>query len=259
MPLAHILAPQIAQKVNQIEADLGRAPQARGYLQTVGSGAAKSEGMPLPQMRPGETAADAAKRELRAMPAKRPDQVFRDAAIASAMNQERIQKHTQLLPLAPAPPQPASAPVPKKKGKPGFLTIGPGDVVDELGRPVAMPPAQPGKIFIDPNTPLTNEYGEPVDKRGKKLAYTGGPGPGMRYLDRRAGDVGLEPRDNFDAAQLEKMFGPHLKEMEANRDAEGLPTDKFPEGYFKGKSKTERENIIKGVRALRGMQRGTRT
>jgi len=303
MPLAHILAPQIAKKTAEIEAALapgylapqrppGEAPivapsqaRRRGYLgpptpvpapapagapprasgTTLGprgrntaaqreniealsgaSDAAPAEPSTVGYLRVAAppTAAEAGLKALRDAPPNTPWAVFKNAALLGAAEEARRQKGTQLLPNAPVP-----APVEAKPAKGGVI------------------PLPKGAVGID-------ETGQAVDKKGKRLGYLAQPAMvtpygdvPMRTSDRRPNDLlitkdeggTLQDDDALGTYHLQQMYGKHLNEVRENRGADGLPTDKFPEGYFKGMTKKERENIIHGVQALRALEAGTRT
>lgn len=188
------------------------------------------------------TASEAGLRALRDAPPNSPWQVFKNAAILGAAEESRRQKGMQLLPAAPVPEPVAAAP---RKG--GVI------------------PLPKGAVGVD-------ETGQAVDKKGKRLGYLAQPAMvtpygdmPMRTAKRRPNDIlitkdgGLLDDDAFGTFHLQQMYGKHLKEMRENRDAQGMPTDKFPEGYFKGMTKKQRENIIHGVEALRALEAGTRT
>jgi hypothetical protein len=193
---------------------------------------------------PAQTASEAALQRLRAESNNSPFQTFKNAAVLGAAKESRRQKGTMLLPNAPVA-QPVEA-------KPQ---------TDKRGR--AMIKLPKGAVGID-------ETGQAVDKKGKRLGYLDqtalvtptGAAPPLRGANRRPDDIiitkdaGLADNDAFGAAHLQKTYGKHLKAMQENRDADGMPTDKFPEGYFKGMSSKERENIIYGVRALQKLEKG---
>jgi hypothetical protein len=246
MPLAHILAPQIARKVKEIKTDLG---PARGYL-------AVSDPAPM-------TAADKAAMAMRNKPKRAPEDVARDLAIAKQMQQEKTAKALTLIPNAPSPTPAPTPTVKKKKGKAGFLRVAPGEIIGttESGVPIYADTAKKGFVPAPAaGQPFaTNERGEAIDRRGKNLGYL--PQPGVRTLDRRPSDVSLgkqEMHDVFAVDVIQRRYAEHLKAMQENRDADGYPTDKFPQGYFSGKSAAERKDIVAGVQALKEIERGTR-
>jgi hypothetical protein len=115
-----------------------------------------------------------------------------------------------------------------------------------------------------------NKRGEAVTVRGKNLGYLGEPAlvtprgeiP-MRSGERRKSDIlfdkdgNLMDKDKFGADALQQIYGDDLKVMQENRDENGMPTDKFPRGYLDHLQPEQRENILKGVRALQKLERGT--
>lgn len=193
--------------------------------------------------------------------------VVKDAANYAFFDQARKQKHLNYLPN----PEP---------GAQGGQSVLQG--TDEMGRGIqidtAMPaPARRPNTIALPSNPharvATSERGEDVDARGRVIPDSGPAlyvygqrrAPGFNTLERRPSDIvitkddGLLGSDKFSAQQLEKLYGKHLKAMEENRDANGNPTDKFPEGYFGDKPQAEIDNIYYGVKALKKLQRGIRT
>lgn len=330
MPLAHLLAPQIAKKVNQVETDLGRtgylshaAPDVADRGATAPNWSPDTSGkLPPGYNRMGDQKVEQIRKETEAQ-AKQYDPrgvmgrpkmpglydpntpggsmiQLRGALgnIGGAAAQRGFDRGSRMgitpegnlgqkpdhLTLIP------NAPVPKTKaylaqGQPQTLqlggktiTINPGDVTDERGMPVALPAAKPktdkkGRqiITLPKDMQAINEYGEPVDKKGKKVK-TG-------YLDRdphvqfptadpmdptQTGGAKMIERFPGAAPVLERRYRQHLEAMQANRDEQGMPTDKLPKGYFeslgreRGKplSKDEQKDIMNGIEALRKMEKG---
>lgn len=289
MPLAHILAPQIMRRAQQIEADLGHGGylaqvQPQGYLaqgqSSVGlpgqQGHAKTEydprglmdkpsdDRPLDMNHPrvflGKTAATLRQsgNPYLAAAADGVQQVNdRNARLAG----------TKLIPTAP--PAAGSA-------------VNTADVVGmrEDGTPIyasdraPLPKAKKGKggkiiIQLDPGVAGMNESGQGVAAGGKNLGYLRAPVGGMRTAERKQSDYlvsrdkkddrlipkaereGLRNKDAFSAQMLQRAYGKDAEAMMNNRDENGMPTDQFPPGYFNGVSAEDRENIEAGVRALR--------
>ena len=230
MPLAHILAPQLAQKARELEAELG--PRPGGYLQ--------AGNKPVPLFNPDT-----------------PEGAFAQAA--SSMGQAGFTGFARGAQRGMMNPQHGVAPMPPPQ-PPGQAPV----AVDERGRPVFEDTAKPakkdkrGRLVIDPGigAVAVDEAGRSVDARGKKLGYLATAG--ARTLERRPGDVSMDQRDSFAIETLEQMYGEHLQAMEANRDDRGMPTDKFPPGYFDGMSPDVKKNIRAGVKALREIRRGPR-
>lgn len=284
MPLAHILYPQLAKKTAEIEAELG--PPGAGYLSvgnaSAGSAGARAAGAEpelytpsqAPYMKAAgmDTASFKAQKKLRA-PAhytspddrpgafKRPDQVFFDAANAEAVRQNRRRYgaeapgNMQLIPNAPAA---QVTPVPAQRG---YLALPSGPIgMDERGMPVQGPNTQPRTVTLPQGAIGMSESGQAVDHKGKKGGYLEqdpmvsrelGSAPSAGHLYKFGGAKGVD--------EIEKKYSKHLKAMQENRDSEGLPTDKFPEGYFQGMSKSEARDIKEGVDALRKLEKGVRT
>lgn len=151
--------------------------------------------------------------------------------------------------------------------------------MSESGQPIYEPDAPPptdarGRqvLQIPADAQLTDEAGYAIDKRGKRALDGGKPfyaeqdQEGARTADRRASDVMIhDPRkshvgdeDAFAIGVIQRQYGEHLQAMEDNRDGNGVPTDKFPAGYFDGMSKDKRQNIEAGVRWLRAINKGPR-
>lgn len=264
MPLAHILAPQIARKAAEIETALGHNA---GYLQTQGAGAQttlvknppRDNGMPKKAIQSYD-------------PRLQTPEASAAIAAGTMMNSPDPSTRRFGHGLYRRLNQPTIVPMPNA-GEPSGEPI----ATDELGRPIYAPPTPAKKggrvIALPAGEPVAQtEGGVQLDRAGKKLggyldqeAMT----PGMRYLNRRPGDLNLDDtngnilRDAFARAQLDHVYGPHLKAMQDNRDADGMPTDKLPDGYFealgeqRGKpyTKDERENVLKGLKKLREVQK----
>lgn len=96
-----------------------------------------------------------------------------------------------------------------------------------------------------------DEAGYVVDRKGKRLGSLD-QDENVRTLDRRPSDVSLADKDQFGSDQLERMYGPHLKEVEDNGG-------KYPAGYFDGMSKSRKANIKAGVVELMRRRKGNRT
>lgn len=258
MPLAHILLPQLARKAQEIEAALGHAPSTASYL---GNGDASVGSGPLPKpgtkYAPGQSPAELAAAEYqttKAAPeqAKSAGQVMANSARKSAALASKKAQYLQ-----PVPNAPVAQPTAPQKGKkvlsaPAGQAIGVnerGESIDARGRSLGYL-QQPELVTPYGNTPLQ----APV-RTDAAIA----PQPGIAYRF-------AQPNDTFAPAAFERLYGEHLKAMENNRDANGMPTDKFPSDYFqalgkqRGKplSKNEIDAIKKGVEELRAMQNGTR-
>lgn len=269
MPLAHLLAPQLIRKAQEMEDAIGpaRPIAGAGYLQAPPTGRAGYEKTPydpkglmnkpdpkLVEMTPmGKTVGNL----------QRSGDPYA-GAFARGMTQTSSpgRKGTKLIPTAPPIQGDPNAPVAT------------GDVVGqtERGAPIhasekpAAPAKQKGKktiIKLDPNAAVgSNEKGESVTARGTNLGYLGGSSivtpkgsVPMRTGDRRPSDIvltedmGMMDKDKFSADMLRKMYGEDFKEVQEN----GM---KYPTGYFDGKTAKQKENIMAGVRALQLLEHG---
>ncbi len=271
MPLADLLAPQIKQKLNQIEVDLGRA----GYLAHSGLATTMDAKAPGPQSPStsgkmpagynqlgdekiekvrGETEAQAKKFDPRGALGrpKMPElydpnseggmrlqarsalaRVSPDAAVG--FDRGVMPSGKTLIPNAPAAPQPT----------PDRRFLGNRQVV-QLG---AGPAGQ-------------SEGGQAVDRKGKKLGYLAGSGD--PNLQTRAPDA-MDPYHTGGAEIVKRLSGgAPVIDRRYRKHLEALEDNKFPDGYFEaiGKergraySEAEREDIANGVAALRKMDKG---
>lgn len=155
-----------------------------------------------------------------------------------------VGSHVKPIPSGPI----AAQPEPAKKNKRGKAVIS-----AKPGEPVAV-----------------NERGEAIDIKGKNLGYLNAPAQitpagdiPLRTAERTPNDIimgqkpgSLEQTDPFAVTSLEQKYGKHYHASDVDRY--GIPNLKFPEGYFKGKTKAEKEDILNGVKALAALQRGTR-
>jgi hypothetical protein len=255
--LAHILAPQIKKKAEEIEAatSVGYLGARRpGTWHTAGGQRKNVEALAAPDAAPvappqappsasylragntsgpAPTASEATLKQLREEEKKRTViGTVRSKALQAAKQADLDAKHLQF-PVVPAAP-----PVEVSKK------------TDKRGR--AMIPMGPGAVAV-------NERGESLDARGKNLGYLqSGPARtgAMTPADVHQNMEQALRYGNQDAPRLlHQLYGEHLKEMLENRDAQGMPTDKFPAGYFKGMSPEQKKNIIEGVRLLREIDR----
>lgn len=248
--LAHLLAPQLIRKAQEIEDSIGPPrPLAAGYMQ------ARS---------PAPTASERGLKELRARPAPRPDQVFK-AAAAQGVNKAIAKSKIKPIPNAAPPARPVYPPAK------GGIQAAPDEPIGmhEDGRAIyAVEPAPkkaaPKKgrtiIAIPEGAVGATERGEAVTRGGTNLGYLRNrENPNVRTLERNKMDVAVGERnayDKYDVQVLQKRFGEHLKAMQDNRDPDGMPTDQFPEGHFDGMSPAARKEIEAGVERLRELERG---
>lgn len=249
MPLVHLLVPQLLRKAQDLEAQIGPpgapppAPLATGYLQ---AGYEKTPYDPRglmdkPPAKPFDSTSNSpGDRELTAMgQLQRSENPYTQDFARSYLNARLNDRPAELLPTSPAAP---------------MKLVKKGDKVGTKGR--VLP-------FKSTDTVGVNEQGEATDMRGrpsKGYLYTpsietpSGSTP-MRNPDRKAPSVMIGDADKFSNDVFAREYGPHLKAMQENRDANGMPTDQFPPDYFKGMNATERSNIIKGVEELRRRQK----
>lgn len=238
MPLAHILAPQIAQSAKELEADLGHAPVGTGYLN---AGYEKTPYDPKGLINKPESQSYDPRTPvgsylngigiLQRSPNKVDQQMGR--ALAEGLDYpDRLRKGEvdTLIPNAPSP-TPVQAAPPKKSGKKYLISL-----------------PKTGPAGYD-------ESGQAVDINGRKLGYLNQPAIVTPYGDvpmrtgqRTPNDVLLDQRDPFARSVIEQKFGKHLKELEFNNG-------KFPPGYFKKMTAEEKAGIQKGVQALQAIRR----
>lgn len=265
-PLAHILAPQITQRVNQIDEDLGRA----GYL------AHSSQANVGFEKTPYDPRGVINKPDTRYYNPKAPGAGF----LAGIGMMQR-----------------SGDPIAQRVAK-GFLAGGVGKVLGKQGAYVppqagqsvdpkrendaksmvapsapATPRAKPGKLQLKKGEAVgIDETGESVDRKGKKMGYLTSPaapmgtvnGMPLRDTARRQKDIlissdkgTLMDQDVFGANALKQLYEPHLKAMQDHFGDTGR--EEFPPGYFKGMSPEQQRNIELGVKALRAMERGQPT
>ncbi len=164
------------------------------------------------------------------------------------------------IPNAPVQAAPQIAPAPVAAASSGTIRFLPGQKMGstETGAPIYAPQT-PGVVALPPGAVGTDETGRQIDARGRNLGYLSQQDSAIRFADRRSGDVRLDDKDAFAQSALEQMYGPHLKAMQDNRDAEGMPTDQFPAGHFDGVPADQRKRIEAGVKELMKREKGTRT
>jgi hypothetical protein len=95
----------------------------------------------------------------------------------------------------------------------------------------------------------SNERGEALDAKNKKLGYYVGGDPNTRTLDRKPTDVSMQDVDPFADNVLEQMYGEHLQAVDDN-------DGRFPSGHFLGMSPDIKANIKQGVTELRRRRKG---
>lgn len=270
-PLAHLLAPQIVQKVNEIERNLNNAgflahSQSVGYEKTPFDPRGlidKPDGKMFDPRTPG-----GATEEMLGYLQRSGDPRLQNVArsfingMQGMINSERTAGGHVNPTLLPNAPVIGAA----KRGEPVGTT--------EAGEPIYQAPdkVKPSRTlkFKKGEPAGFDERGESVDVRGRKLGYLKGPagtfGEGHPMIDlaRRQGDNIISKRtgtlantDAFGAAALQQRYGEHLKTMQDNFNDTGKET--FPPGYFDKMSSEQRQDIIDGVRALKLLERGQST
>lgn len=292
MPLAHILAPQLAKKVEEIAAQLPGTPN--GYLQQTApvfvarDPNAKLEGAGYDNVTSYLQRAQVSKADREAQAVAGPIKTKADMTKAQAQAKRvGVEPPADVNPRFQGPfyhYQDSIAQLPgylgdrSKLAAAGFLPV--PSVADmqaqEQGTAIAPPvdtaPYKRGTpLQILPGEPAAmTEGGQGVDRKGKKLGYIDQEAlhPGIRYLDRRPSDVGLggssehstKPSfgQDIDAQNmLGQMYGQYLKDYQDNNNKF------FPEMFVdpKGKklSKERIENAKAGVKVLLELQNGTKT
>lgn len=240
MPLAHILAPQILRRAQAIEEALGPAtPMSGGYLQ---AGYEKTPYDPKGLVDKPEgggyfdpTTSAGKEAALMGGLQRSENPYTRTFARTYLEARDGTYKTPEPMPTSPAAPM--------KLVKKGEKTGTKGRVLQ-----------------LDPNAAVgTNERGESVTAKGKKMGYLAQPSietpsgsTPMRTGDRQGRDVSGSrwERDAFSDAEMTKRYGKHYQEWNDYQGAKGFGENSFPPGYFKGMSASERKNIIDGVQEL---------
>lgn len=279
-PLAHLLAPQIAQRVNQIDEDLGNA----GYLSRIGFEKTPYDPRGLVD-KPEQKSYDSRKAmggvlEGVGIMQRSGDPIAQKVARAFLAGPEGKTVGTQgsyrapqagqaISPKGKAGSQSMVVPMPGKSEPIGWTETGEPIYADVKSGPkwtsVTSPP--PGKLKLKKGAAAgIDETGQSVDPRGKKLGYLASPtapmgavtAPGrempLRDLARRKTDAPIDRRDVFGAQSLKQLYAPHLKAMQDNFMDTGK--EDFPPGYFNGMSPEQKQEILNGVKSLREMERG---
>jgi hypothetical protein len=229
MPLAHLLAPQIMRKAEELEAELGRTPP--GYLR-----ASTPTPAPLPLASSGGTLMPVTDVPDDAPKAKKAKKLPKGVIAIPTDEQEPIGSTEDGRPIYISPP---AAPEPKLR-KAGKRVI--------ISAPTAMAVG-------------TNEQGEATNIRGRNLGYMAQQNvPEIQTTERRPShvwtrDESLIHPDAFARQVLEQRFGKHLKAQEDNLDPR-KPTA-FPLGYFNSMQPYEQQEIEEGTARLRELKRGT--
>lgn len=268
MPLENLLGPLIAKHAAELAQQVEpQTPIAKGYLQTLPPVGANVGQVAMPtDAERARVDADyrkrlVASRERANNPGESYDPRIQSPEMLGKIEAQRLQQHGTVIGRA--------------VGRRLMQQSDPG--IAPTIRPMPNAPVQPAPeakpsrvIQVKPGE-VTDEAGYAVDKKGKRLGYLDqeAMNPGTRYLDRRPSDLNLDAtagniiRDKFFRDHIERTYGPHLRAMQDNRDPDGRPTDKLPDGYFealgeeRGKpfSKDERENILKGMKKLKEVQK----
>lgn len=269
MPLAHILAPELLRKAQELEDALGPPvpPGANGYLQV---GYEKTPYDPKgivdkPEPKPYDQGAPAGRYLSGVGQMQRSEDPLQQAfgnGYAGAL--KTYEGSTQPIPNALPPEAGPRVIGTNERGEPIYANAG--------GPQPPTPPAKKGRVVLPygRNAPIgIDEHGDSTTLAGRKLGYLDagvwGPAaarPGtptemgsndVRHADRRTNDVSTsrhEAGDKYGNDALQRKYGKHLKAMQENRDANGMPTDRFPAGYFKGMSDVQKKNIVEAVKEL---------
>lgn len=243
MPLAHILAPQLARKAQEIEDAIGPPrPMNVGYLQ---AGYEKTPYDPKGIENKKAQSYDSSQGDGREQLMLSIGQMQRSGdpaqqAMARGILEGLNTKKTRPAEIPNAPQARAlmvtEAPAPKGR------------------RVIQLPPAgQPAG---------QTESGVPVDARGRKLGYLDA-GPALvtpygttpvRTGERKKTDVvvdkdgALPSGDKFGADVMQRQYGADWAAVKENGG-------KYPPGYFDGMSAAKKKNIQDGVRALQLLER----
>lgn len=283
MPLAHILAPQLFKKAQQIEADLGHAPMPGapipgGYLDSapsVDALKARLQTAKTVKQGDGQGGIDYDKRAKKLGFEKKPEEYdpryqeplynYQGAAAGLPLG------HRGKLAAAGMLPTPHVADM--QAYEQGNVMTPPVDVKPyKKGTPLTFAPGEPVAV---------TESGYGVDKKGKRLGYLDQEAlhPGIRYLDRRPTDIGLTGGDahggvhpsygqDADAqGMLGQMYGSYLRDYQGNNNRffnEMFYKAQSPQDVKAGKkpeklTPKEIENVKKGVKVLLELQNGTKT
>lgn len=253
MPLAHLLAPQIAKKAQEIEDAIG-PPRSAGYLNASEThpGVRRIYGVD-PEKDPPPTT-PGSYYEMIGKLQRSGDPALQAMARGFLKGDEPGRAAPQIMPNAPSPKY-AGPEIKKTTKKDGTVVI-----------------------QVDPRAMIgTNERGFPVDIKGRKqLGYleapmiaAGGGELAGRTLGRGKKDITtvpynrskpwmgltLPPGDAFGADVLKREFGDDLKVMQENLDGRGVPTDKFPRGYLDHLSPKDQKKVKDGVKVLQNLER----
>lgn len=265
MPLAHILAPLIAQKAKEIDQAINPQPapqsdtpmQALGYLaglnpngdsavaQGLGGGRAQANSLgkafkgPAPMQYDPATVAGSLVQARGALDRVSPAAAHgfdKGAGVGVTDGKLGQSGRAYLIPNAPG-----GAPDPGFGVKPGVIVLPQGAVG-------------------------MTEGGKPIDRKGKKTGFLGNPQLKLADPMDPTQTGGAKMLATFPGGDLtiEQRYRPHLDAMQANRDEQGMPTDKLPAGYFealgreRGKpySDAEKKDILNGIQTLRKIEKG---
>lgn len=217
MPLAHILAPQLARKAEEIQAQL--EPQSTSYLQSIGAGQGVQPAEASPYADPNQAPwVLGAITGMSGAP-----QAFRQGFNASMTHPRPDVTGMQSAERAPFD---TTAPAAPARGR------------------------LPRTIQIDPDGPAAiNESGQAVDAAGKVLGYLQQNGP-VRTLERSRADVRDNDRDKFGGSVLNddlKALQKEYKTEHADYTENGY---KWPKGYFEGVDPREARETRAAVKRM---------
>jgi hypothetical protein len=206
MPLAHILAPQIARKAEEIQAQL--EPHTTSYLQTIGAEDPQAQAARGTATTPTEA-----------------------APYADPKQAPWVMGALQAMGAAPEPMRRAFIDR-MTKPTPDANAMIAGEQVDPFKEPPAKSKRLPRTIHVDPNAPAgIDEAGHALDAKGHNLGYLQQAGM-QRDLLRRPSDVRDSEKDPFakgvlgaDYDLLKKQYGLEADDYKAN----GY---KWPKDYF---------------------------
>lgn len=252
MPLAALLAPQIAKKAAEIDSALG--PPQIGYLTPPPAAAPQSIAAPADVPTGYLNIGNPTTLDPRGLLQDAPQKYYSSQTDAGKIlhNAGELQRAGQPA-LAEALLHGLGIATGRKEGKMMPIPNAPAPAV--VAAPAPMPVAKHIIIPLGtPGAPIgTNERGEAVDIHGRNLGYLAQP-------DNPIVMPQLPPLpSDWSQQSLEKTYGKNLQDMQDNRNEDGTPTDAFPQGYFDGMSKEKRKGIEAGIKELMYRAGGTKT
>lgn len=283
MPLAHILAPQIARKAVEIAQAVN--PQSTGYLQEV---VRSDMGKAKQDIRQRIAAPPAQRPEPAGVRVKQP-KLAPDSGVRADLGPVGYLQTVgyEKTPSDPRglmnKPDPTKGPQINPDHPVGSFAIMKGSVERNMGdigkafgkglqkgsglsiakdgnlaigegaRPIPNAPAapqslgfttKPGVVVLPPGAIGMTEAGQPVDKKGKRAGY----------LSSDPNVVVKPSAPNPDDPRiLEHKYRGYLQDMQYDRRSGDM---KFPADYFGGMSKQEVDDIKRGVKTLQTFEKG---